>query len=78
MDQAENDPGGSSMDARFSPMTMNEEIVMRDSETNLEWVNGLTPEWHLLKLLRMAIYFDFLSCYISWFGEQRVGFITTF
>ena len=24
-------------------MTMNEEIVMRDSETNLEWVNGLAP-----------------------------------
>ncbi len=43
MDQVENDPGGSSMNGRFSSMTMNEEIVMRDSETNLEWVNGLTP-----------------------------------
>ena len=38
-----NDPGGASSDGRFTPTTMNEEIVMRDKTTGLEWVNGLAP-----------------------------------
>ncbi len=36
-----NNPGGASSDGRFTPTTMNEEIVMRDKTTGLEWVNGL-------------------------------------
>ena len=37
----EANPGGASSDGRFNPTTVNEEIVMRDKTTGLEWVNGL-------------------------------------
>ena len=39
----DNNPSGASNDSRFTPTTMNEEIVMRDKTTGLEWVNGVTP-----------------------------------
>jgi hypothetical protein len=47
---------------------------LTESFTSLCPLKGIRPEWHLLKLLGVAIFPDFLSGNRTGFDEERIGF----